>query len=289
MLSIIFLGTAGSVPTPERGMPAIALRWQGQLFLWDCGEGTQRQMMRYKAGYGSLHSIFISHLHPDHFIGVFGLVETLHLTQVSPRKIQLFAPVRFQQAWINPRPFTVFQALKPGLLLDGDDFTMDAFPVRHSTEAYGFVFQEKEKRKFDGDKAHRLGLQGRMFQEIQKKGRIRVGAKTVKLEEVSWLEPGRKVVYSGDTALCKEVEKAAKGADLLIHEASFAEDRKQEAEERYHTTARQAATIARKAGVKQLALTHISSRYADTRALLNEAKAVFNNTIIAKDGLEVKL
>lgn len=289
MLSITFLGTAGSVPTKERSMPAIALRWQGKIFLWDCGEGTQRQMMHHKVGYGSLKAIFISHLHLDHFIGVYGLIETLHLTQVSPGRISLFAPKGFENLLINKRPFVEVQQIRTDTLLEGDDFTINAFPVEHSTKAYGFLFQQKPKRKFNAKKAHKLGLKGRMFREIQEKGYVRIKGKKITLKEVSWLEPGIKVVYSGDSAPCKEIEKAAKGADLLIHEATFAEDRKQEAKDRLHTTAKQAAQLAKKAKVKQLALTHISSRYADMKVLLAEAKAVFNNTIVAKDGIKISL
>lgn len=289
MLSITFLGTAGSTPTPERSMPAIVLRWQGKLFLWDCGEGTQRQMMRYKVGYGSLDSVFISHLHLDHFLGIFGLIETLHLTQPAPRKIQVFAPRGLERLLINRRPFVETRELRPGCLREDDDFSIEAFPVQHSTEAYGFVFQEKPRRKFHAEKAHKLGLKGAMFREIQQKGSLQVKDRKIRLEDVSWLEPGIKVVYSGDSAPCKETEKAAQGADLLIHESTFAEDRKTEAEERFHTTAVQAARVAQKAKVKQLALVHISSRYSDTDPLLAEAKALFNNTFLAKDGIEVKL
>ena len=287
MLSITFLGTSGSIPTKKRGLSAIALRWQGKIFLWDCGEGTQRQMMNYGVPYGSLHSIFLSHLHLDHFLGVYGLIETLHLTQVAPRSLTIYSPGSFPL--LARRAFVDMKEIRKGMLLDGEDFSISAYPNEHSTTAYGFVFQEKPKRKFHADKAHRLGLKGRLFREIQQRGKVQVNGKTVKLEEVSWLQPGIKVVYSGDSRPSKTTTEAAKNADLLIHEATFGEDKKEEALERLHTTAHEAATLARKAKVKKLVLTHISSRYADSVALLNEAKKAFPSTEIAEDGLLINL
>lgn len=289
---ITFLGTAGSIPTPERSMPAIALKYEGSLFLFDCGEGTQRQMMKCKVGYGSLDAVFITHLHMDHFLGIYGLIETLHLTSPNPKPVDFYAPRQFEQLLINRYPFILLHEAKKGELFKGKGFSISAFPVKHNTNSFGFVFQEHEKIKFDEKKAKSLGLKGKMFTEIQNKGSLVVNGKKIKLEDITWSKPGRKVVYAGDTAPTSETVKAAKDADLLIHEASFAEDKSQEAKERMHSTAKQAAEIAKKANVKKLILTHISSRYSsavEMDKLLQEAKSLFPNCEIAFDGFKISL
>src|SRR3989338_23615 len=291
-LQITFLGTSGGVPTPKRGMPSIAIKWNGEIYLFDCGEGTQRAMMRSKVGYGSINSIFISHLHLDHFLGVFGLIETLHLLQPSPKPISIYAPEYVEL--INKYKFITLDKIKPrgGLLLQGNDFSISAFTVKHTKNSYGFIFKENDRRKFDEEKAHALGLQGRMFSEIQKKGSLVINGKKILLDDVSWIKPGRKIVYSGDCAPSENLIKVAKDADLLIHESTFANDKEDEAKERMHTTSKQAAMIAKQSNVKKLVLTHISPRYSEEESiknLLGDAKSVFNNTIVANDGLIVEV
>ena len=291
-LQITFLGTTASVPTPERVLPSVALKWQGSIYLFDCGEGTQRRMMQEKIGYGSVAGIFITHLHLDHFLGIYGLIETLHLLQPVPKKLSIFTPKGFEL--IHRYPFLNHHAIKPrgGLLLDAPDFSIHAFTVKHTKNSYGFIFEEKERRKFDEQKAHAKGLKGTMFTEIQKKGSLIINGKKINLDEISWIKPGRKIVYSGDCAPSASLVKAAKGADLLIHESTFATDKKQEAKERSHSTAQDAAEIAKKANVTQLILTHVSPRYSEKEkldALLQEAKSIFQNTVIACDGFQVVL
>ncbi len=292
-MQITFLGTSASVPTPKRGMPSIAIKWQGEIFLFDCGEGSQRAMMQSKVGYGSLRAIFISHLHLDHFLGIFGLIETLHLLQPSPREIEIYAPKNFEKLLINRYKFAGVKEIKPrgGLLFQGNDFLISAFPVKHNKNSYGFVFKENDRRKFDEAKAHALGLQGRMFTEIQNKGSLVVNGKNILLDDVSAIKPGRKIVYSGDCAPSPALINAAQDADILIHESTFASDKEDEAKQRMHSTALQAAQIAKQANVKKLILTHISPRYSEEESikkLEGEAK-LFNNTIIANDGMVVEI
>ncbi len=287
MFQITFLGTSGSIPTVERGMPAMAVKYESELLLWDCGEGTQRQLMRYKAGYGSISAIFITHPHLDHYLGMFGLLETLKLSSVSPKKLPVFFPGAIDG--FERYAFAAPEKIKKGELYRTDDFTVDAFAVKHSKDSYGFVFQEKEKVKFHEEKAHSLGLTGRLFREIQQKGSVKTLKGTVKLEDVSWVKPGRKVVYGGDCLPDTNIVEAARNADLLIHEATFDAARKEEARERMHSTAAEAAAMAKKAGVKKLVLTHISPRYADVKELLEQAKAVFANVEIAYDGMKVDI
>jgi ribonuclease Z len=289
MFSITFLGTSASAPTPERGLPSIALNYEGNLFLFDCGEGTQRQMMKYKIGYGSIDAIFISHNHLDHYLGVYGLIETLNLSSPSPKPIKLFANELMESKSLLKRKFVDRIGIKKGKIYRGKNFTITAFPVTHTSDSFGFIFQEDDKIKFYEEKAKGMGIQGEMFSEIQKKGYVTINKKKIKLSEVSWKKPGRKVVYTGDTAICKEVLKAAKDADLLIHEATFDESRKEEATERLHSTAKDVAELAKTANVKVLILTHISPRYSDVSSLVNEAKPIFENILIAQDGMKFEL
>ena len=265
-------------------MPSIALKYEKELMLWDCGEGTQRQLMRYKVGYGSVNAIFISHPHLDHYLGMHGLLETLRLSSPAPKPVSLFLPKT-----VSPREhdFVKTTRLRKGRLYSKPGFTISAFPVKHCPGSYGFVFQEDEKIKFHEKKAHSLGLKGEMFRTIQAKGRVRTSKGMVKLGDVSWVKPGRKIVYTGDTLSNSNIIEVAKDADLLIHEATFDSSLNEEAQERMHSTALGAATCAREANVKRLVLTHISPRYSDTSVLLEEARGAFKKTDVAYDGMVV--
>lgn len=288
MLKTTFLGTSASIPTVDRGMPSIAVKGK-ELYLWDCGEGAQRQMMKYRVGFGSVKAIFISHLHLDHFLGIFGLIETLRLSSSFAQKLQIFAPRRFSEVLINKWDFLDVQEIKPGLLLKDAEASISAFKVKHSGESFGFVYKEHDRTKFYEEKAHKLGLKGAMFREIQEKGHVAVGKKKIELEDVTWTKAGKKIVYTGDCLPSRSTIEAAKNADLLIHDATFTDEFEKEAAERNHSTAAQAAEVAKEADVKKLALTHLSGRYKDTEELLKEARAIFPNTIIAEDGLELEI
>lgn len=288
MLKLTFLGTSASIPTVDRGMPSIALRGK-ELYLWDCGEGAQRQMMRYRVGFGSVKGIFISHLHLDHFLGIFGLIETLRLSSSFAQKLRIFAPKGFEELLMNRWDFLDVEEIKPGVLLKDTDGEISAFRVKHARESFGFVYKEHDRLKFHEEKAHRLGLRGEMFRQIQEKGYVTAGKKKIKLEEVTWAKTGRKIAYAADCLPSRSTVEAAKDADILIHDATFTKEFEKEAGERNHSTAGQAAEIAKEAGVKQLALTHISGRYKDTAELLKEAKAIFQNTVVAEDGMNIEL
>lgn len=287
MLRVTFLGTSGSVPTKDRGMPSIAVQYEGGLFLWDAGEGTQRQMMKMGTGYGSVDAVFISHPHLDHYLGLFGLLETLTLSHTQKR-LDVFGFEDF--AWIEKKyKFVSFHKMKNGVLYDRPEYAISAFPVKHCKGSYGLVFQEKEKIKFYAEKARAAGLRGVLFKEIQKKGYVRIGERKVTLDEVTWIKKGRKIVYSGDTLPAEALAGAARDADLLIHEATFASDRAKEAKERFHTTMEDAAKIAKKAKVKSLALTHFSPRYAEVKEWEGRIRRIFPNTVFAYDGLSLEI
>lgn len=287
MFKITFLGTSGSTPTKDRGMPAIALQYEGDTILWDVGEGTQRQMMKFGVGYGSVNAIFITHPHIDHYLGLFGLLETLALSH-NKKSIDIFGFDDFK--WIEERyDFVIFHKMKNGLLYDRQRYTISAFPVKHCKNSYGLVFQEKEKIKFYEEKAKNAGISGRMFKIIEKEGRIKIGDRIVRLEDISWIKKGRKVVYSGDTVPIKSVVDTAKDAELLIHEATFSEENADEAKERLHSTMEDAAKTASEAKVKKLVLTHFSPRYPEPEVYLKKIKKIFKQTVFAYDGLVIEL
>lgn len=295
MATITFLGTSAAVPSARRAMPSIALKYD-KLFLWDCGEGCQRMMMKCGIGYGAVEAIFITHLHLDHFLGVFGLIETIRMN-TGRERLMIYAPRGFSRMVeaISPTmgwepSFLEIREMHEGELYRGRDYSIRAFRVTHQKKAaFGLVFCEDDKNKFDEKKAKGLGIKGRMFREIQEKGELEVGGRIVKLSEVSRVRKGIKIVYSGDAVYDSDTARIAHGADLLIHDSTFGEDLKGEAVPRGHSTAREAAMVAKKAGVKKLALTHISSRYREGKALEAEAKKVFRDSVAAFDGMAIEV
>ncbi len=287
MFEVTMLGTASATPTVERSLPSIAVRKGGDVFLLDCGEGAQRQLMKYGVSYMKVKAIFITHLHLDHFLGAFGLVETMALNG-RKEKLAIYGPPGSRGVF-GKKEFLEIIEIGPKFSADFGEFSVAAFPVQHSRDSFGFAFEEKEKVRFYEEKAKAAGLRGPMFSEIMRKGELRVGKKTIKLKDVTYSQEGKKLVYSGDTQPCPSTAKAAKGADLLMHEATFGEDKKGEAEEAKHSTAAGAAAVAKKAGVKKLLLTHISGRYRDTKPLLDEARKVFAATEVAHDGMKLQV
>ena len=288
MIEVVMIGTSGSVPTVDRGMPALSIKYGPELLLFDCGEGTQRQMMKYKVGFGSINAIFITHSHLDHYIGVFGLFETLRLSSAKPKRVGLFLPAHMEDIFSGRYDFVDIHPIKKGVLYKGKGFFVSAFPAKHGNGAYGFVFQEEPRVKFHEKKAKGLGIHGRMFGQIQKKGSVIINKKEIRLEDVTWVQDGKKVVYSGDTSYSKDTVESASGADLLVHDGTYDSSKSDEAFSRRHSTAEEAATVASEAGAKQLVLTHISPRYSDDPGLLLEqAKKIFGNTVIAEDGMKI--
>lgn len=298
MLKLQFLGTSAARPTVERSVSAVALVREGETLLFECGEGTQRQMMRYGVGF-ALSDIFFSHFHADHFLGVTGLVRTLGL-QGRTDPLRLFGPRGARKILgaalglgVERVPFEVeIVELEAGESLGRGDYDVLAYGADHGANALGYVLMEKDRLgKFDPARARELGVpEGPLWGRLQR-------AEAVQLEDGRIVEPdaivgaprpGRKVVYSGDTRPSKATIEAAIGADLLVHEATFSLEEADRARETDHSTAHEAAEVARMAKVRRLVLTHVSARYSmDPRPLLQEAQAVFPETIVARDGLEV--
>jgi ribonuclease Z len=285
-LSLFFAGTAGSVPTARRGMPAILLRAGGERILLDCGEGTQQQLLR-SAGLPELDAIFITHFHLDHWLGLVGMLKTFDL-RARERPLAIHGPSGLKALFATLRPIvgrtgypTSLVELEPYEEVRFDGYSIGAFPVRHRVEAYGFAFVEDDRPgRFDADAARALGVaEGPDFGRLQR-GETVGGVRPEQV--VGEDRPGRRIIYSGDTAPCQAVEVLADGADVLIHEATFLSDDRARARETGHSTAAQAAEIARDAGVRLLALTHLSTRYFP-REIRDEARAVFPATVVPRD------
>lgn len=294
MIRLVVLGSGGGVPTPERNLPAIGLRYFGDVYLFDCGEGTQRQMMRCKLSYMKTKAIFVTHCHADHVLGIPGLLQTMDMAERT-EPLEIYGPAGLRGCMESLLScfrcgFDVrISEAGEGVCFSNDEFTVSAFFTEHSARSLGYVFEQTAKRRFDEKKAKAAGLRGRMFTDIEKAGTLAIGKKKVALEDVTYLKQGKKIVYTGDTVYSQGVVRAAKNADLLIHDAMFAEEHAAEAREKKHCTAAEAAEAAKKAKAKRLLLTHISARYDDASALLAEAKKTFENAELAHDGMEILL
>ena len=299
MIRITFLGTAASRPTVGRGVSAVALQREGDLMLFDCGEGTQRQMMRFGTGFG-VQAIFITHLHADHFLGIIGLLRTMAL-QGREEPLRLFGPKGSEEILgqavhlgVDRTPFPVIpKELSPGDTVSFGEYQVEAFNVRHGTSAVGYALREHPRLgRFDLERAQELGIpEGPLFGRLHRGESVEVDGREIQASEVvGEPRPGRLVVYTGDTRPSSEVSRLAQGADLLIHEATFGEEEAERAHETFHSTAKGAAGVARDAGVKRLIITHLSARYSDNPTpLLDEASAVFPNTVVARDGMSLEL
>jgi ribonuclease Z len=285
-LSLFFAGTAGSVPTARRGLPAILLRAGGERILLDCGEGTQQQLLR-SAGLPELDAVFLTHFHLDHWLGLVGMLKTFDL-RAREKPLAIHGPPGLKALFGLLRPVIgrtgyplSLVELEPYEEVRFDGYSIGSFPVRHRVEAYGYAFVEDDRPgRFDVETARRLGIaEGPDFGRLQR-GETVDGVRPEQV--VGEDRPGRRIVYSGDTAPCQAVEVLADGADVLVHEATFLSDERVRARETGHSTAAQAAEIARDAGVRLLALTHLSTRYFP-REIRDEARAVFPNTVVPRD------
>lgn len=289
-LSVAFLGTGGSVPTARRATASLLVARGGDRLLFDCGEGTQRQMHR-SLGLVQLDEVYLSHFHADHFLGLPGLLKTYDLMdRQAPLTIygppglgELFAALR--RILGRTRYQLDLVELAAGETVPHDGYEVRAFAVEHRVTGYGYALVEDDRPgRFDPERARRLGVaEGPAFGALQRGEEVATGSGAVRPDQVmGQARRGRTIVVSGDTAPCIATAEAARGAELLIHDASFAEQEAQRAVETGHATAGQAAAIAREAEVKMLALVHISSRY-HVKMVLEEARKVFASSVAPRD------
>ncbi len=301
-LSLTFLGTGASWPTAERGLSAIALKRGGEILLFDCGEGTQRQLQKSELSYQQISHIFLTHYHGDHCFGVPGLIKTMALNE-RDRPLMLYGPrglIRMVDAfrkmggWTRDYPIGV-QEVAPGDTIQFDGYQVEVHETDHSIDNVAYVLQEHDRPgRFDRPKAIELGVPvGPLFGRLQRGQSVDLpDGRTIHPDQV--LGPGRRgrrIVYSGDTQPCPSLTDAARDADVFICEATFTHDLVDRAREVRHMTAREAAEVASEAGARQLVLTHISPRYKDAQPVLDEATTTFAQTILATDlmSLEVPL
>src|SRR5215218_3032659 len=285
-LSLFFAGTAGSVPTARRGLPALLLRAGGDRLLFDCGEGTQQQLLR-SVGLPELDAVFITHFHLDHWLGLLGMIKTFDL-RARDRTLTLYGPpgllalIEAMRPVIGRTGYPLELAeLEPHEEVRRGGYVIAAFPVDHRVSAYGYAFvEDKRPGRFDAVAARALGVpEGPDF------GRLQRGEEVggVRPEQVVGpARPGRRIVISGDTRPYQTTEVYAHAADLLVHEATFLEDERARARATAHSTAAEAARLALDAGVRLLALTHLSTRYLP-RDVRDEARATFPATIVPRD------
>jgi ribonuclease Z len=300
MLSITLLGTGAACPSVERNVAALALAREGETILFDCGEGTQRQMMRYGTSF-AFREIFFTHYHADHMLGVTGLMRTMGLQDRSAG-VTLYGPrgaAKLLGAAIelgierNRFPIEIVE-LQAGDRIRRDEYDIVIFPTDHRADTVGYAVVEHTRLgRFNPERARELGIpEGQLWGRLHRGESVELpdGRRIGPAELVGDPRRGRTVVYTGDTRPSPAVVEAARYADLLVHDATFGEDERARAVETGHSTAAEAAEVAREADVRQLVLTHISPRYTrDAPELLAEAKAVFPNSIVARDGLTIEV
>ena len=294
-MRITFLGTAGSWPTKDRSASAIALDTEKELVLLDCGEGTQRQFFQSSASFMRVRRIFLTHFHGDHFLGLPGLIQSMNLNNRT-EPLDIYGPPDAKAQIENVLKLGYFtlrypiavHPLHPGESVELPGYTVRTAPALHPVPAIAYRLDEGEKRgRFDGEKARAMGIHGADFGRLEAGEDVRVGEQVVHPSDVMGpARPGRSVVYSGDSAPCDEIRRLAARATLLIHEATTGTELEKEANAWGHSSARQAAEIARDAEVAMLFLTHFSSRYKELLPLEEEAKAVFNSSLAARDLLD---
>lgn len=289
-LSAIFLGTGGSVPSARRSTASVMLARGGSRLLFDCGEGTQRQLQR-SLGLAQVDEIYLTHFHADHILGLPGLLKTYDLT-AREEPLTIYGPRGLRDLFktlgrlIGRTDYSIdLIELDPGEAVRHDGAEVRAFAVEHSVRANGYVLLEEDRPgKFDPEAARGLGVsEGPAFAALQQGEEVQGSAGLVRPEQVMGKpRPGRSVAITGDTAPCHSTVSAAADADLLIHDASFAQEEAQRAAETGHSTVGQAAAVAREAHVKLVALVHISSRY-HVGSVLEEAREVFEASVAPRD------
>lgn len=300
-LCVTFLGTGGAVPTTQRNTSSVFVRREGERFLFDCGEGTQRQMMRFGTGFAVSH-IFVTHLHGDHILGIPGLLQTMDFNERT-EPIAIHVPAGKQRdierliaaTGTDPDFGVRIHGVEAGdVALSIDDYEVRTFRTDHDARSVGYaLIGDERKGRFDRERAEELGVPvGPKFQKLH-------SGKAVELEDGTVVEPeqvvgdprpGRTVVYTGDTRPTEATVEAATDADLLVHDATFAADNAGRAGQTGHSTAARAAEIANEAGAKRLALVHVSSRYAgDATPLEREARETFEGrrAFVPDDGEEI--
>ncbi len=300
-LRVVFLGTGGSVPTPDRSLPAILIQRENELLMFDCGEGVQRQMIKAKCGFHKKMKILITHMHGDHLLGLPGLMQTMAMFD-RERTLEIYGPFglkRFLKGieetvqFVLTFPVEIYEIEKAGVVCDEEEYFVHAAETNHVIPGFAYAFVEKARPgRFHPEKAKKLGVpEGRLWSELQHGRNVELSnGKVIKSERVlGTSRQGRSIVYTGDTRPFSGLVKIAAKADLLIHDATLDDELAERANEDGHSTPSQAADTAKKARVRELILTHISARYRDTSKLLEQARKTFKNVRIAEDFMKIEI
>jgi ribonuclease Z len=295
----MFLGTSAAVPTRDRALPAVAIRREGEVILMDCGEGVQRSALAESVSLGGPMTILITHLHGDHVAGILGLLQTMSLAQrrrplllVGPQKLRKWLEITSEMLHIGLTFPVEFVPAKPGKVVRTPGFRVRVARASHSIEAFSYVVEEHGRPGvFYPDRAKNLGIpEGKLWSNLQRGRTVEVdGKKVAPLQVTGPPRPGRRIGYSGDTRPSPGLTRFFAHCDLLIFDSTFSGGDRNKALDRKHSTSAEAATLAKRAGVKRLALTHFSARYTSTAGMVREARRIFPNTVAAKDGLDLEV
>lgn len=294
-IRITFLGTGGSWPSPGRGLPAISLQIDEISNLLDCGEGTQKQMMKLGVSFMSVDNVFITHFHGDHFLGLLGLVQSMSFNGRS-KDLNIYGPkgaVNILSSALNIGYYRLgfkvkVTELEAGTTYDFGKFYLDTLKNDHTVPAISYRFREKDLVRIDRKKAEEAGVPMRLLETLRRDGQVTAKGQTFYLWQVSGgIRPGRRVVYTGDTRPFDGMVGFSQGADVLIHETTTDSSLEPKVNEFGHSSSRQAAEIAKKAGVRRFYLFHYSPRYESPEPMLKEARSIFQNSEASVEGLTV--
>ncbi len=289
---LIALGTASQVPTRYRNHNGYLLRWDDEGFLFDPGEGTQRQMIYANVSSTAISRICITHFHGDHCLGLAGISQRISLDG-APHPVHVYYPRSGQRFYERLRKASIFHDVAtviphpisaPGVIDEADNWTLHTLPLDHGVDTYGYRLQERAGRTMIPAKLKAAGLRGPVIRELLERGSIEHEGATIRVDDVSVPKPGQSVAFVMDTRMCDNAIELARGVDLLICESTYLSQDADKAHAHGHLTAAQAATIAREAGAKKLVLTHFSQRYPRTEAFLEEARPIHADVVAVRDG-----
>ena len=298
-MKLVFLGTSAAQPTEKRGLSCICLERDGEILMFDAGEAAQISYMKSGLGWNKKMKMFVTHLHGDHCVGILGLLQTMSM-QNRTEALEIFGPngiEKFIAANIKVLNFglsfpILITNIKEGKVFEDKKFSIYACKASHSVTAFSYLFEEKDKPgRFNLDEAKKIGIpEGELWKKLQNGNQIEINGKIIKPEQVlGEKRSGKKIGISGDTMPTKELERFFENCDYLVFDATFLDEEKQRAQDTCHSTAKQAATIAKSAKVKNLVLTHFSARYKDEIGHLQEASKIHDSVIAARDLLEIEI
>lgn len=298
-MKLVFLGTSAAQPTEHRGLSCICLEREGEILMFDAGEAAQIAYLKSGLGWNKKMKIFVTHMHGDHCVGILGILQTMSM-QHRTETLEIYGPSGIEEfigANIKVLNFglsfpILISTIKEGVVFDSKQYSVSACKANHSITAYSYLFEEKDKPgRFNLEKAKQLGIpEGKLWNQLQNGNTIEIDGKTIRPDQVlGEKRPGKKIGISGDTMPTRDLERFFESCDYVVFDSTFLDEIKDKAEETCHSTAKQAATLAKNAKVKNLILTHFSARYKDESRHLEEAKTIHEAVITAKDLLEIEI